>query len=73
VKRYLVVLRQKLDTSPSPRSFRGDATASNPQVRNLRTENLEIPRCAIAHLRFSPDGLPRNDGGHDAVGLDRST
>jgi hypothetical protein len=35
----------------------------------LRTENLEIPRCAIAHLRFSPDGLPRNDGGYDAVRL----
>jgi hypothetical protein len=35
----------------------------------LRMENLEIPRCAIAHLRVNPDGLPRNDGGYDAVRL----
>jgi hypothetical protein len=34
-------LRHKRDAPPFPPSFRGDATASNPQVRN--TENLEIP------------------------------
>jgi len=38
-------------------------------VRNCAPENLEIPRCAIAQLWFSPHGLPRNDGVYDAVGL----
>ena len=36
------------------RSFRGDATH--------RTRNLEIPRCAIAHLWPAPFGASRNDG-----------
>jgi hypothetical protein len=31
-------------------------------VRNCAPENLEIPRCAIAHLRFVADATPRNDG-----------
>jgi len=38
-------------------------------VRNCAPENLEIPRCAIAQLWFSPDGLPRNDGAYAAGGL----
>src|SRR5436305_758469 len=38
-------------------------------VRHCAPENLEIPRCAIAHRWFSPDGLPRNDGDYDAVRL----
>jgi len=32
-----------------------------------RDAQFEIPRCAIAQLWFSPDGLPRNDGGDGAV------
>src|SRR5271156_6250922 len=35
-------------------SFRGDA--------KHRTRNLEIPRCAIAHLRSGADAPSRNDG-----------
>src|ERR1700730_2226873 len=30
--------------------------------RELRTRNLEIPRCAIAHLRSGPGGPSGNDG-----------
>jgi len=26
---------------------------------SIESENLEVPRCAIAHLRFDPCGLPR--------------
>src|SRR5204862_5354087 len=35
-------------------SFRGDATH--------RTRNLEIPRCAMAHLRSGANAPSRNDG-----------
>ena len=34
-------------------SFRG--------ASKTRTRNLEIPRCAIAHLRSAPNGASRND------------
>jgi hypothetical protein len=30
-------------------------------VRQHQTRNLEIPRCAIAHLRFDAFASPRND------------
>jgi carboxypeptidase PM20D1 len=33
-------------------SFRGDAKHRT-MVRNCAPENLEVPRCAIAHLRFA--------------------
>src|SRR5258705_7797335 len=36
--------------------------------RNERARNLEIPRCAIAHLRSGPFGPSRNDGGGAAHG-----
>src|SRR5260370_21660896 len=39
-------------------SFRGDA--------KHRTRNLEIPRCAIAHLRSGANAPSRNDSGQDA-------
>jgi hypothetical protein len=29
--------------------------------RNCVSENLDIPRCAIAHLRFGADAPSRND------------
>jgi hypothetical protein len=38
-------------------SFRGDAKHQT-MVRNCAPENLEFPRCAIAHLRSGPS---RND------------
>src|SRR5437588_10590786 len=50
----LFLLRHKLGGIASSASFRGDATASNPESRDSG---------------FSPDGLPRNDGIYDAVGL----
>src|SRR5713226_9113685 len=43
------------DTAKHPKSsFRGDA--------KHRTRNLEIPRCAIAHLRSGANAPSRNDG-----------
>src|SRR5450755_564654 len=45
-------------------SFRGDA--------KHRTRNLEIPRCAIAHLRSGADAPSRNDGGWDYAMTDRT-
>src|SRR5882724_12055733 len=50
---------------PKP-SFRGDA--------KHRTRNLEIPRCATAHLRFVAAATPRNDGwkGPDQVATART-
>src|SRR6185312_9503678 len=47
-------------------SFRGDAKHRT-MVRNCAPENLEIPRCAIAHLRSGPLGPSRNDGHTQAV------
>src|SRR5258706_303858 len=44
-------LREAIQSS----SFRGDA--------KHRARNLEIPRCAIAHLRSGPSDHPRNDDG----------
>src|SRR5258708_37511755 len=35
-------------------SFRGDAKHRTPMC-NCTSENLEIPRCAIAHLRSGPE------------------
>src|SRR5258708_18664327 len=32
-------------------------------AREARTRNLEIPRCAIAHLWSAPSGASRNDEG----------
>src|SRR5712691_171431 len=40
-----------------PSSFRGDAKHRT-MVRNCAPENLEIPRCAIAHLRSGPSDHP---------------
>src|SRR5437773_9301611 len=42
-------------------SFRGDAKHRT-MVRNCAPENLEIPRCAIAHLRSGANAPSRNDG-----------
>jgi hypothetical protein len=47
------VAKPCLDLEQTP-SFRGDA--------KHRTRNLEIPRCAIAHLRSGADAPSRNDG-----------
>src|SRR6185295_2529330 len=45
----------------STESFRGDAKHRT-TVRNCAPENLEIPRCAIAHLRSGANAPSRNDG-----------
>jgi hypothetical protein len=42
-------------------SFRGDA--------KRRTRNLEIPRCAIAHLRSGPSDHPGMTAEMDCYGL----
>src|SRR5437899_1644366 len=42
-------------------SFRGDAKHRT-LVRNCAPENLEIPRCAIAHLRSGPSDHPGMTG-----------
>ena len=44
-------------------SFRGDAKHRT-RVRNCAPENLEIPRCAIAHLRPGPSDHPGMTCGH---------
>ena len=39
-------------------SFRGASETSEPQMCNCTSGNLEIPRCAIAHLRSGPSDHP---------------
>jgi hypothetical protein len=51
---WRVIARSKSDEAIQSPSFRGDA--------EHRTRNLEIPRCAIAHLRSGAGAPSRNDG-----------
>src|SRR5438045_7227182 len=44
-------------TAIRPLSFRGDAKHRT-TMRNCASENLEIPRCAVAHLRSGPSDHP---------------
>ena len=44
-------------TAIRPLSFRGDAKHRT-TMRNCASENLEIPRCAIAHPGFGPSAHP---------------
>src|SRR5438445_8564632 len=46
-------------------SFRGDAKHRT-MVRTCAPENLEIPRCAIAHLRSGANAPSRNDGDNNS-------
>jgi len=46
---------------PSRLSFRG-ALKARAMMCNCTSENLEIPRCAITHLRSGANAPSRNDG-----------
>src|SRR6266508_2444606 len=55
--------RQAAGSDLASSSFRGDAKHRT-MVRNCAPENLEIPRCAIAHLRFASSMRPGMTSGY---------
>src|ERR1700676_706467 len=57
----------------SPQAGRGESNSSFRGASKTRTRNLEIPRCAIAHLRSGPSDHPGMTVASDAMLRQRYT